>query len=70
MSKEIKSVDVHPNAENDTIKVYQMFGWEFYSTQEVNENYQEMRGDDLYQVREKKLSLLSNASEICQTMRN
>ena len=57
MAKEVKSIDVHPDAESSAIELFQSFGWEFHSVQEVNENYQERRGDDIYQVREKKIKL-------------
>jgi len=35
MAKEIKSVSVAPSAEEETINVWQSFGWEFKSTQDV-----------------------------------
>ena len=57
MANEVKSIDVHPNAEQSTINLYQAFGWVFHSTQEVKENYQERRGDSIYQVRETKIKL-------------
>jgi len=57
MAKEVKSIDVHPVAEQTVIELHQAFGWEFHSTQEVTENYQERRGDDIYQVRSKKIKL-------------
>jgi hypothetical protein len=57
MAKEVKSIDVHPNTEQAAISLYQTFGWEFHSTQEVTENYQERRGDDIYQVRSSKIKL-------------
>ncbi|MCL2217721.1 MAG: hypothetical protein FWB91_11985 [Defluviitaleaceae bacterium] len=57
MAKEVKSIDVHPDSEQAAVNVHQAFGWEFHSTQEVTENYQERRGDDIYQVRTKKIKL-------------
>ena len=57
MAKEVKSVDVHPDNEALTIERFQAFGWEFHSTQEISDNYQERVGDDIYQIREKKIKL-------------
>lgn len=35
MAKETKSLTVPPDAENDQISLWQTFGWELFSTQEV-----------------------------------
>jgi len=35
MAKEIKSISVAPSAEEETINLWQSFGWEFKSTQEI-----------------------------------
>ena len=35
MAKEIKSISVAPSAEEKTINLWQSFGWEFKSTQEI-----------------------------------
>lgn len=53
MAKEIKSVNVHPSEEESTINVWQAFGWEFKSTQEVktsDSSHLEQRGDTIYNV--------------------
>lgn len=57
MAKEVKSMDVHPDNEASTIELMQSFGWEFHSTQAVSENYQERRGDTIYQVRSRSIKL-------------
>jgi hypothetical protein len=53
MANEIKSVNVHPSDEEKTINVWQTFGWEFKSTQEVktaDSSHLERRGDSIYSV--------------------
>jgi hypothetical protein len=54
MAKEIKSVSVAPAAEEETINLWQSFGWELKSTQEVKtkDSHLERRGDDLVSVTE------------------
>jgi hypothetical protein len=47
MAKEIKSISVPPSAEEETINVWQTFGWEFKSTQEVKtQDVQVFTGQD------------------------
>jgi hypothetical protein len=53
MAKEIKSINVDPSEEENTINVWQTFGWEFKSTQEVktsDSSHLEQRGDSIYSV--------------------
>jgi len=53
MAKEIQSINVDPSEESDTINVWQTFGWEFKSTQEIktlSSSHLERRGDDIYNV--------------------
>jgi len=53
MAKEIKSISVAPSEEEETINVWQSFGWEFRSTQEVktsDSSHLERRGDTIYSV--------------------
>jgi hypothetical protein len=54
MAKEIKSISVAPAAEEDTINLWQSFGWELKSSQEVKtkDSHLEKRGDDLVSVTE------------------
>ncbi|MDR1904812.1 MAG: hypothetical protein LBQ88_21335 [Treponema sp.] len=54
MAKEIKSISVAPAAEEDTINLWQTFGWELKTTQEVKnkDSHLEKRGDDLVSVTE------------------
>ncbi len=54
MSIEIKTLDVANEAENQTIRVYQYFGWKFKSSQRIyNKNTSlEKREGDLYAVTE------------------
>jgi hypothetical protein len=53
-AKEIKSVSVAPAAEEETIKLWQSFGWELKSSQEVKnkDSHIERRGDELVSVTE------------------
>ena len=47
MPKEIKSINVPPSLEEKTINVWQTFGWEFKSTQEVKtQDVQVFTGQD------------------------
>jgi len=47
MAKEIKSFNVPPSAEEDTINLWQSFGWELKSTQEVKtQDVQTFTGQD------------------------
>jgi len=47
MAKEIKSISVPPSAEEDTINLWQSFGWQFKSTQEVKtQDVQVFTGQD------------------------
>ena len=48
---------IKPSLENALISQMAKFGWEVYSTQEVANNYQEMRGEDLYNVNEKYVKI-------------
>jgi len=53
MAKEIKSINVDPSEEEETVSEWQSFGWEFKSTQEVktaDSSHLERRGDTLYNV--------------------
>jgi len=56
MAKEIKSVNVAPSKEEETINVWQSFGWEFKSTQEVKTqdvqtfDYQDSDGTEHYKT--------------------
>jgi hypothetical protein len=53
MAKEIKSINVDPSEEEETINEWQSFGWEFKSTQEVktsDSSHLERRGDTIYNV--------------------
>jgi hypothetical protein len=54
MSIEVKTVDVVNSAENQTIRIYQRFGWNFKSSQRIyNKNTSlEDRDGDLYAVTE------------------
>jgi len=53
-AKEIKSISVAPAAEEDTINLWQTFGWELKSNQEIKNksSHMERRGDSLYNVTE------------------
>ena len=47
MAKEIKSISVPPSAEEDTINLWQSFGWQFKSTQEIKtQDVQVFTGQD------------------------
>ena len=47
MAKEIKSISVAPSAEEETVNVWQSFGWEFKSTQEIKtQDVQQFTGQD------------------------
>jgi hypothetical protein len=47
MAKEIKSVSVPPSAEEATINLWQSFGWQFKSTQEIKtQDVQKFTGQD------------------------
>ena len=48
MAKEIKSINVNPSDEEETINVWQTFGWEFKSTQEVKTSDQHWEDNDNY----------------------
>lgn len=37
MAKQTKSVTCHPDSESDVIEIWQTFGWELFSTQEVRD---------------------------------
>jgi len=53
MAKEIKSISVEPSAEESTINLWQSFGWDLKSTQEVktsDASHLERRGDTIYNV--------------------
>jgi len=53
MAKEIKSISVAPKSEESTINLWQSFGWEFKSTQEIKTAdvpHLERRGDSIYSV--------------------
>lgn len=52
MAKETKSISVHPNDEQSTIELYQCFGWELQSSQEIfdRDSHQERKNDTLYSV--------------------
>jgi len=53
MAKEIKSFSVAPSKEESTINLWQSFGWELKSTQEVkteDSSHLERRGDSIYSV--------------------
>jgi hypothetical protein len=53
-AKEIKSISVAPSAEEATINLWQTFGWELKSNQEVKnkDSHLERRGDSVYNVTE------------------
>lgn len=53
---EIKSVQVTPSNEEATIQLWQNFGWQFVSSQEVNntDSHLERRGDEIYNVTTKE----------------
>jgi hypothetical protein len=57
MPKETMTRQIHPDAQDAFINTYTLFGWELVSSQIVTDNYQEMRGDTLYQVREKSANV-------------
>ena len=48
MSKEIKSVKVHPSEESYTVKVWQTFGWEFHSQQEGSNTTYDEDDENIY----------------------
>ena len=52
MAKETKSISVNPNDEQDIIEIFQIFGWELLSSQEIfNKNtHLETRDDGVYNV--------------------
>ncbi len=54
MAKETKSLSVAPSAEASTIEIYQIFGWELMSSQEIynKDSHLEDRGGDTYSVTE------------------
>jgi hypothetical protein len=51
-AKEIKSTSVAPEDEEDTVNLWQSFGWELKNNQEVKntDSHLERRGDDVYSV--------------------
>lgn len=53
---ESESVQVSPLEENETIRTYEMFGWELVSSQTIDtkNSHLETRGGDLYSVTESK----------------
>ena len=50
---ESKSIQCHPNNEQEQINLMQKFHWSLIGSQEINtvDNHLERRGDDIYQVR-------------------
>lgn len=50
---ESKSIQVHPNNEQQQIDLMQKFHWSLINSQEIKniDNHLERRGDDLYQVK-------------------
>ncbi|MBE7061987.1 MAG: hypothetical protein E7382_05570 [Clostridiales bacterium] len=52
MAYESKSIQVSASEENETIELWEAFGWELKSSQEIfnQSNRLETRGDDLYNV--------------------
>lgn len=55
---EIKSTQVTPSNEEATIQLWQNFGWQFVSSQEVNntDSHLERRGDEIYNVPPKNIT--------------
>ncbi len=53
---EIKSIQVTPANEESTIELWQNFGWQFVSSQEINntDSHLERRGDEIYNVTTKE----------------
>ena len=51
---ESKSIQVHPNDEQNVIDFMQKFGWNLLSTQEIKtkDSHLEQRGDSIYSVTE------------------
>ncbi len=52
MAKETKSISVHPDNEQSTIDLYQTFGWELQSSQEIfnKDSHLERDGDNINSV--------------------
>lgn len=50
--EEIKKIQVLPAQEEDSVALYQCFGWTFVSSQEINnsDSHLERRGDTIYNV--------------------
>ena len=52
MAKETKSITVSPQEEQNTIEIWQIFGWELLSSQEVfnKDSHVETRSDGVYNI--------------------
>ena len=52
MARETKSISVSPNSEQDAIEIWQVFGWELVSSQEIfnKDTHKETRSDGVYNV--------------------
>lgn len=52
MARETKSITVAPSDEQDAIEIWQVFGWELLSSQEIfnKDTHKETRNDGIYDV--------------------